>query len=121
MKWQENVRFILPSARTTKTKRKIPQSRKSGSVLFTNFTKSDSLEIEGSSAKVNMEGMIIGINPSRTGPSSVYTIEIMDYKDDWYEYLQILYDRIPTLPQSLQRDYGIIRHLLKNIAHRILR
>ncbi len=80
-----------------------------------------SLEIEGASAKANMEGMIIGINPSRTGPSSVYTIEIMDYKDDWYEYLQILYDRIPTLPQSLQRDYGIISHLLKNIAHRILR
>ena len=41
-------------------------------------------------------------------------------KDSFYEYLQILYDRIPTLPQSLRRDYGIIPHILINIAHRVL-
>jgi cellulose synthase (UDP-forming) len=37
------------------------------------------------------------------------------------EYNEILYDRIPTLPQSLFRDYGIVIHMLRNIAQRILR
>ena len=35
-------------------------------------------------------------------------------------HLQVLYDRVPSLPQSLSRDYGVINHLLKNIAQRIL-
>ncbi|MCR4854983.1 MAG: hypothetical protein K5908_02325 [Erysipelotrichaceae bacterium] len=37
------------------------------------------------------------------------------------KFLQILYDRIPTLPQSLQRDFGILRHFWRNIAFRIAR
>lgn len=35
--------------------------------------------------------------------------------------LSLLYDRIPTLPQSLQKDFGIFRHLWQNIAHRVAR
>ena len=35
------------------------------------------------------------------------------------EYLQVLYDRVPTLPQNLNRDYGVIRYLWVNIASRI--
>ncbi len=31
------------------------------------------------------------------------------------------YDRIPSLPQTLTRDYGIIAHLIRNIAYRVLR
>ena len=38
-----------------------------------------------------------------------------------YEYWQVLYDRIPTLPQSLNRDFGIMTHLWQNIAHRVAR
>ncbi len=64
---------------------------------------------------------VTGITPSRTGVSAVYTIEILDYNGTENDYLQILFDRIPTLPQSLRRDYGILIHLLINIAHRILR
>ena len=67
-----------------------------------------------------MTGIISGIKVSRLGDSFVYTIEIVDFRDAVYEYLQILYDRIPTLPQSLHRDYGIVAHMLINIAHRIL-
>ncbi|WP_081861343.1 cellulase family glycosylhydrolase [Butyrivibrio sp. AE2032] len=78
------------------------------------------LEIDGYSAKASVDGVVTGINPSRSGPSAVYSIEILDFKEDWHEYLQVLYDRIPSLPQSLQRDYGIISHLIKNIAHRVL-
>ena len=34
-------------------------------------------------------------------------------------YMQILYDRVPTLPQNLNRDLGIIPHLWVNIARRL--
>ena len=40
---------------------------------------------------------------------------------DEEEYFQILYDRIPTLPQSLRRDYGMLLHLWRNIAIRLAR
>ncbi len=68
-----------------------------------------------------LDCVITGITPSRTGVSAVFSVEILDYLGTEKEYQQILYDRVPTLPQSLRRDYGIIIHLLINIAHRILR
>ncbi|MBO4359176.1 MAG: glycosyltransferase [Erysipelotrichaceae bacterium] len=51
----------------------------------------------------------------------IHKLEIIDYNGCYEEYLQILYDRIPTLPQSLQRDFGILRHFWRNIAFRIAR
>lgn len=35
--------------------------------------------------------------------------------------VQLLYDRIPTLPQSLKRDFGAWFDLWQNIAHRVAR
>ncbi len=70
--------------------------------------------------QVDINGVVTGIRNSKRGASCVYSVEILDYKDSRNEYLQILYDRVPTLPQSLQKDHGIIFHLLKNIAQRIL-
>lgn len=49
------------------------------------------------------------------------TVEILDFGQDRYEYWELLYDRIPTLPQTLYRDFGIISHLWQNIAHRVAR
>ena len=37
------------------------------------------------------------------------------------EYIAFLYDRVPTLPQSLKRDLGVIPHLWTNIAYRVAR
>ncbi len=65
--------------------------------------------------------IITSITHSRSGESCVVGLEIMNPVVALNEYMQILYDRIPTLPQSLTRDNGIIRHLLRNIAYRILR
>jgi cellulose synthase (UDP-forming) len=79
------------------------------------------ITIETMNTKADLECIITGFQPSRSGSSCVYRMEILDYKMDRYEYLQILYDRIPTLPQTLSKDYGVISHLLRNIAHRILR
>ncbi|OON86825.1 hypothetical protein BXO88_06075 [Oribacterium sp. C9] len=70
--------------------------------------------------QADINGVVTGIRNSKRGASCVYSVEILDYKDSRNEYLQILYDRVPTLPQSLQKDHGIIFHLLKNIAQRIL-
>jgi len=76
--------------------------------------------VESGEITANLQGVITGINPAKTGVSAVYTIEILDYKGNRFDYLQVLYDRVPTLPQTLNRDNGIIIHLLKNIAQRIL-
>jgi cellulose synthase (UDP-forming) len=45
----------------------------------------------------------------------------MDYGADKLEYYEILYDRVPSLPQNLARDAGIISHMWQNIAHRVVR
>lgn len=55
------------------------------------------------------------------GVARTHTAEILDYGTDEQEYWQILYDRIPTLPQSLHRDFGVLPHLWQNIAHRVAR
>ncbi len=69
----------------------------------------------------DVTGIITGIMiPKSGGSSCMATVEITDMQTSEFEYLQILYDRIPSLPQSLQRDLGVVRHLLVNIAHRIL-
>ena len=71
---------------------------------------------------VEMECVITGQVFSRFGDSGVYSLEITGIPEEsQMEYLQVLYDRIPSLPQSLTRDYGILNHMLRNIAFRILR
>ena len=45
----------------------------------------------------------------------------LDECGNHYEYLCILYDRVPTLPQTLSRDLGILRYLWQNIAQRLAR
>ncbi len=76
--------------------------------------------IESAAYTAEMTGVITDERIPRSGGSPVYSAVITDYGDSKYEYFQILYDRIPTLPQTLQRDHGIIIHMLINIAHRIL-
>lgn len=70
-------------------------------------------------AEVELSGIIISKRLSASGSQSVYTMEILDYKGMEEEYLQVLYDRVPTLPQNLNRDFDIVRHLWVNIANRI--
>ncbi len=70
---------------------------------------------------VNVKGTVTGIRESRNSAARTQTIEILDYGTDRLEYLQVLYDRIPTLPQSLHRDFGVLSHLWQNIAHRVAR
>ena len=70
---------------------------------------------------VNLKGVVTGVNESRRTSAKTFTIEILGFGESDLEYLQLLYDRIPTLPQSLQKDFGLIPHLWQNIAHRVAR
>ena len=70
---------------------------------------------------IRRDGEITGIRESRHKTARTHTIEILDFGENNLEYLELLYDRIPTLPQSLHRDFGVIRHLWQNIAHRVAR
>lgn len=79
-----------------------------------------SIDIENESAKATVKGVLTGKHIPRSSASCIYSVEFTDMEEHPYEYWQILYDRIPTLPQSLKRDMGIIHHILVNIAHRIL-
>lgn len=74
---------------------------------------------EDHSAKVS--GVITNVMESRKTRAKTRTIEILDFGTDYYEYLEHLYDRVPSLPQSLNRDFGILTHLWQNIAHRVAR
>ena len=78
------------------------------------------INIERDSYSADMTGIVIGKMLPRVGGACVCTVEITDPRDDLYVYWQILYDRIPTLPQSLQRDMGIIPHMMVNLGHRLL-
>ncbi|MCR4590327.1 MAG: cellulase family glycosylhydrolase [Lachnospiraceae bacterium] len=76
--------------------------------------------VEKDDTEATVTGILTSIITPRHSDSSVYAVEIIDMEESELEYLEIIYDRIPTLPQSLRRDLGIIRHMLVNIAHRIL-
>lgn len=80
-----------------------------------------SVSVLAEAAGVDLKGVVTGIKESRKGTARTQTIEILDYGGAELEYFQILYDRIPTLPQSLYRDFGLITHLWQNIAHRVAR
>ncbi|MCR5782630.1 MAG: glycosyltransferase, partial [Clostridia bacterium] len=70
---------------------------------------------------VTVKGVVVGVKESRNGIARLHTVEILDFDGGENEYLQLLYDRVPTLPQSLHRDFGVLSHLWQNIAHRIAR
>ena len=71
--------------------------------------------------QARVDGVVTGIREARRSESRAHTVEILDFGGDRYEYWEILYDRIPSLPQSLRRDFGIVTHLWQNIAHRVAR
>lgn len=67
-----------------------------------------------------LQGTVVGVRIQRnTSLPAVYTVEILDFGSQKDEYIYQLYYRIPTLPQSLNRDFGIVEVLFKNISERI--
>ena len=80
-----------------------------------------SVSIRSGDSSVEVKGVVTGIRESRSGSTRTHSIEILDFGEAELEYLQLLYDRVPSLPQSLHRDFGVIPHLWQNVAHRVAR
>jgi len=78
-------------------------------------------EITGKNGPVKVGGVVTAVRESRMGNARTHTIEILDDYGNRMEFLQLLYDRIPTLPQSLHGDFGALYDLWQNIAHRVAR
>ncbi|MBQ9828035.1 MAG: cellulase family glycosylhydrolase [Lachnospiraceae bacterium] len=68
-----------------------------------------------------VKGIITGVRHLRRTDQCLLTVEILEHETPYGEYLQILYDRVPTLPQSLGRDFGLISLLWRNIVYRAVR
>ena len=80
-----------------------------------------SLGISNKHYDLHVKGTVIAIHHSRnTDVPSVYTIEILDFEGQKDEYIQMLYDRTPTLPQKLRLGGGLVDNLWNNIGHRIV-
>lgn len=80
-----------------------------------------SVVVDSGMIQAVVRGAVVGIERSRSGKVTVYAIEILDYGSSELEYLQILYDRVPSLPQSLSYEFGIFEDLWRNVAFRIAR
>lgn len=79
------------------------------------------LLIDANGHQAELEGVITEKQEARRSDACTAKIEILDYGEDRYEYWEILYDRIPSLPQSYQRDFNELSHLWQNIAYRVAR
>ncbi len=79
------------------------------------------LAVECKPYRVQLKGVVTQVTLSRNATQRMHTVEILDYGEHWGEYLQILYDRVPTLPQKLTRDPGPVRYFWRNLAARLSR
>ena len=78
------------------------------------------LEISNGHYRLNVKGTVVSIRHSCSeNVPSVYTFEILDFGENKDEYIQMLYDRTPTLPQRLRLGDGYIRNFWKNFSQRI--
>ena len=80
-----------------------------------------SVDIDTGDYRASFDGVVTNVRGLKEGNNSAYAIEILDLKGNELSYDQILYDRIPSLPQSLQRDWGMFVHMWQNIAYRVAR
>lgn len=71
--------------------------------------------------EVCVYAVVTGITGLKNTDAVIYLFEILDYKDNEGDYLEVIYDRVPSLPQSLTRDFGLFTHLIRVVAYRILR
>jgi len=82
---------------------------------------STALEISNEYYRMCVKGTVVFVRHSCSADvPSVYTVEILDFGDKRDEYIQMLYDRTPTLPQRLRLHNGYADNLWKNVVHRLV-
>ena len=89
-------------------------------INFLSLGESLELGIYTTAYEFKVKGTIVSIRHSyHPKVPSVYTLEILDYSEKKDDYIQMLYDRIPTLPQHLRLQGTYLGNIWRNIAHRI--
>jgi cellulose synthase (UDP-forming) len=79
------------------------------------------LSILKSKYDLRVNGTVVSVhNSCNSDIPSVYTVEILDFNGQKDEYVQMLYDRKPTLPQRLRLGEGLFYSLWNNFARRIV-
>ena len=77
-------------------------------------------EIQTKGYSLQLKGTVVAErHSSRLRTPSVYTVEILDFNGKKDEYIQMLYDRISTLPQRLKIGKGALFDIWRNLAYRI--
>lgn len=76
-----------------------------------------SVELESEQYHAKLKAQIVFV--SQQGRQWNYSMRIMDYGDSYDEYLQMLYDRVPVLPQEIKRDSGSFEDLKLNTQKRL--
>ncbi len=79
------------------------------------------LSILKSKYDLRVNGTVVSVhNSCNSDIPSVYTVEILDFNGQKDEYVQMLYDRKPTLPQRLRLGERLFYNLWNNFARRIV-
>lgn len=84
------------------------------------FREGEWLEVEVWSDKYTSKLLCEVVYVSNINDKWKYSMKILDYKDTYDEYLQLLYDRVPILPGEIKRDSGSFEDLKLNTMKRII-
>lgn len=76
-----------------------------------------SLQMKSDMYEVDLAAKIVFV--SQRGMSWNYSMKIVDYKDSYDEYLQMIYDRIPSMPQEIKKNSGSFDDLRLNTRKRV--
>lgn len=72
--------------------------------------------IENESYVANIRGYIVHVDNIKS--MWKYAFKISDFGENYNEYLQLIYDRVPTLPQNLDESTGSFDDFRINVARR---
>lgn len=75
------------------------------------------VRIDNERTCVNLKTIVTGISKRKN--SRVFTMEILEFGESEYEYWQVLFDRIPSLPQKIRHDGNIIVNIYENAVNRL--
>jgi len=83
------------------------------------FREGEWLEVDLWSDRYKSKLLVEVVYVSKINDRWSYSMKILDYKDTYDEYLQLMYDRVPVLPAEIKKDSGSFEDLKLNTKKRI--
>lgn len=83
------------------------------------FPQGEWLEVEFSSERYHARLSTEIVYVRKDGERWCYSMKITDHHDTYDDYLQLLYDRVPTLPEEIKKDSGSFEDLKMNTQKRV--